>query len=291
VACAPQSVTREIQLTDGGPGLDGAPAPVRLDGPLRPAGVIDAGPADAPPPPRDTAARAADTAARPADTSVLIDPPATLSPDAAAEAPGRPIALLVVGSTMPLGNDDDKLRQRLENNGLTVRLALDTGAPAAADGASLVVISGSSLGSNVGNKYTGLAIPVLCLEPAILAAMRLTGAGDAAQGNATGTQITITASEHPVAGGLTGTVDVTQGPVNFGWGLPGESATRIATLAGMANRYAVFAYEKGAMLVGMPPLPAPARRVVLFIHTLVADRLTPAGWKVFDAAVGWSLGR
>ena len=143
----------------------------------------------------------------------------------------------------------------------------------------------------MGNKYAVLPLPVLCLEPAILGAMRLTADGDAALGNATGSQITITASEHPVAAGLTGTVDVTVAAVNFGWGLPGEGAARIATLAGMANRYAVFAYEKGALLVGTPALPAPARRVVLFIHTLVADRLTPAGWQVFDAAVGWSLGR
>ena len=120
--------------------------------------------------------------------------------------------------------------------------------------------------------------------------MRLTGDGDNAQGNTTGTQITITA-QHPIVAGQTGTVAVTSGAANFGWGLPAESAARIATVTGMANRYAIFAYEKGALLVGMPATPAPARRTVLFIHTMVSPRLTPAGWQIFDAAVSWTLGR
>jgi hypothetical protein len=55
----------------------------------------------------------------------------------------------------------------------------------------------------------------------------------------------------------------------------------------MPNRVAIYSYEKGAMMVG--GTPAPARRVGIFVHVGVADRLTPAGWQLFDAAIDWAL--
>ncbi len=291
-ACAPQSVVREPVELDGG-----AVAPVpgqrpgeRADGP--PA-RLDAWPSDAPGAiPRDAALRPPDAPAPPdGGGGGAIDPPVppVRTPDAAVGAPAGPLALLVVGSVDPLGTDDAQLRSRLESSGLRVRLAADSGPASQAAGANLVVISGTTLGGNVAGKYTALPIPLVCLEPAVMAPMRLTGADDNGQGNATGSQVTITAAQHPLAAGLSGTVTVTATAVNFGWGLPAESATRVAHLAGMANRWAIFSYERGAMLVGAPATPAPARRVGLFVHTMVADRLTPAGWELFDAAVAWAL--
>jgi hypothetical protein len=275
-ACAPQSVLRDVEIVDGGPGRDGTPS---RDG-ARVATPSDGG--------RDTAPGIRDAAPRPADRGVdgaSIDPPARV-PDAAPNPPPAGTALLVVGAVMPLAMDDDKLKTRLEARGLAVKLGLDSGPITQAAGVDLVVLSGTSMGANLGEKYQALPVPVLCLEPAVFAAMRLTASGETAQGNATGTQITITAS-HPIAGGRTGTFAVVTGAVNFGWGLPAETADRIATVTGMPNRYAVFSYEKGTTMVGMP---APARRVALFVHTMVADRLTPAGWQIFDSAVDWAVG-
>jgi hypothetical protein len=294
-ACAPQPVSREVAEVDAGapPARDGAVAPLTPPRPAvaPPSAPLDARPADtAPPAGRDAASRPPDTARPPDASPVSIDPPVR-PPDARVEIPPAPTALLVVGVLNPLPTDDGQLKVRLEGNGLTVKLGQDSGPATQADGVDLVVISGSSAGAMVAGKFTTIAVPVVCLEPVVLAPMRLTAAGDNGHGNATGNQITITAAEHPIAAGQSGTIAVTAGAANFGWGLPAESATRIAQVAGMANRYAVFAYERGAMLVGAPATPAPARRVALFVHSLVADRLTPAGWQIFDAAVSWALGR
>lgn len=217
----------------------------------------------------------------------------TRAPADAAGAPGpNPTVLLVVGAVTPLATDDLRLKARLEGKGLTVRLAADN-APAgqSSSGTSLVVISGTSLGANVAGRYLAVNVPVLSLEPASFPPMRLTAMNDQAQGVATGTQITIVDSEHPIAAGHTGTVTVTTATVEFGWGVPGVNAARIAIVPGMANRFLAFAYERGAMLPGTPPLAAPARRAGLFIHTTVSERLTAIGFQIFDAAVDWTLGR
>jgi hypothetical protein len=158
-----------------------------------------------------------------------------------------------------------------------------------ASGVDLIIISGSGLGNDVGAKYLAAAAPVICLEPVIFGRMRLTAATETAQGSVTASQITITAA-HPIVADMTGTVAVTSAAAEVGWGLP-AAASRIATVGMMANRYAVFAYDKGAMLVGMPATPAAGRRVGLFIRTGVADRLTPTGWRIFEGAVRWALGR
>jgi hypothetical protein len=273
-ACAPRAVSRAPDLVEGDAG-DQTPVvvPARPDALPAPP-VADAAPPDRrvpPPSPPDAPAPIPDTA-----------PPPDLAP------PPPKVALLVVGVTMPLPSDDTKLKMRLEGKGLMVKLAGDSGPATQANGVDLVVVSGTSVGPMVAGKYAAVTIPVLCLEPAIMGAMKMTGNGDTGSGVATTNQIAIALPAHPIAAGQMGTVAITTAATTeISWGAPAATADHIASLVGMAGRSTAYAYEKGTMMVGMTP--APARRVGLFVHTKIADRLTPAGWQMFDAAVDWAL--
>jgi hypothetical protein len=265
--CAPRAVFRQAEPggQDGGQPLPDALPVFAPD--VRPAADRPVAP---PPVPLDASPPAPD-----------LGPP----PDTAPPAPKN--ALLVVGTLKPLLGDDLKLKMRLEGKGLVVKLAGDSEPGTAAMGLDLVVVSGSSVGNMVAGKYQGVAIPVVCLEPAITGPMKLTGPNGS--GTAAATQIVITNPMHPIAAGLNGTVTVmtmTSMMSQLGWATPAATATQIGTLVNAPNRSTIYAYEKGAMMVGVA---APARRVGLFVHVEVPSRLTDDGWKIFDAAVDWAL--
>jgi hypothetical protein len=267
--CAPRAVFRQAQPggQDGGQPLPDA-LPVFVPD-VRPAADAPVAPAPAP---LDASPPAPD-----------LGPP----PDTAPPAPKN--ALLVVGTLKPLLGDDLKLRMRLEGKGLVVKLAGDSEPGTAAMGFDLVVVSGSSVANMVAGKYQGVAIPVVCLEPAITGPMKLTANGPNGSGTTATTQIVITNPMHPIAAGLSGTVTVmtmTSMMSQLSWATPAATATQIATLVNAPTRATVYAYEKGTMMVGAV---APARRVGLFVHVEVPSRLTEDGWKIFDAAVDWAL--
>ena len=88
------------------------------------------------------------------------------------------------------------------------------------------------------------------------------------------TRVTITAAGHPLAAGLTGNVAVYSSAWRLVWGVPGPGATRVAHVAGMTTRPAIFAYETGAPMLGGA---APAKRVAFFLHENTMDVTTPDG--------------
>jgi hypothetical protein len=71
------------------------------------------------------------------------------------------------------------------------------------------------------------------------------------------------------------------------WGQPATASIVVARIAGNP-RTAIFAYEKGAPMVG---LTAPGRRVGFFFGDTTATAPTLQGWAFFDAAVKWGSGR
>ena len=93
---------------------------------------------------------------------------------------------------------------------------------------------------------------------------------------------------HPLAGGLSGTVTVTDAAAVFTWGVPGSGAAVAARPVGSATRALIFGYEKGA---SMPGLVAPGRRVGFFLENTTAASLNANGRTLFDAAVRWASGR
>jgi hypothetical protein len=72
------------------------------------------------------------------------------------------------------------------------------------------------------------------------------------------------------------------------WGTPGRGAAIVALAGGGPRRAAHFVYEAGAALT--TGAAAPARRVGTFLDHATSDRLTDAGWALFDASLVWATG-
>jgi hypothetical protein len=129
---------------------------------------------------------------------------------------------------------------------------------------------------------------VIVAEPELFDEMGMT-TGAAAEGTVgSQTQITIVDGAHPLAAGFSGDVDVTTEPATLSWGAPAAGAVVVARAAGSTTRGTLFAYERGARMVG---LNAPARRVGFFLHEQTASLLTPDGQALLDAALRWATGQ
>jgi hypothetical protein len=98
--------------------------------------------------------------------------------------------------------------------------------------------------------------------------------------------VTITNATHPMAAGLSGTVQVTSATTTFGWGVVNANAAKIATLTTDATKATDFGYDINAV---MPGLTAPRRRVGFF-YTSSSSGLTVNGGLLFDNAIKWAAG-
>ena len=103
---------------------------------------------------------------------------------------------------------------------------------------------------------------------------------------ATQQNVAITNASHPMAAGLSGTVQVTSANTIFGWGKLNANAVKIATLTTDSTKATDFAYEANAV---MPGLTAPKRRVGFF-YTASSSGLTTNGGLLFDNAIKWAAG-
>jgi hypothetical protein len=210
----------------------------------------------------------------------------------------RGTALFVVGAAT-LSTADAQVRARLEGLGLDVKIVVG-GAPPENDplGAALVLISATASARDVGARYRELAVPLITWEAYVLDDLGMTGpAANVEMGvSRTRGRAVVADPAHPLAGGLTGTVQLLSRPGpeagqgrpprwRTSWGIPGPAADAIATLPDLPSKAAVFAYERGAPMPGLGA--APARRVSLFMHDGSAPYLTEAGWALFDVAVRW----
>jgi hypothetical protein len=257
--CAPPPIYRQPEgiQGDGGPG-DGETSRLLADG----AAPVDAAPPDATP---------------------SLDEG---MPGSAGEMNARK-ALLVVATPATLPADDATLKTRLEAKGFAVTVGDDDGPGNQAEGMSLVVLSGTVSSVLVGSKYRMTPAPVICLEMFGFGNMNMTGpTRDVDFGQVDGTQITIVLDTHPIAAHHPmGALTIATATTSLGWGAAPATAERIAALVGMDNRDTAFAYEAGVMMVG---LIAPGRRVGLFPYSPTPDRLSVAGWDIFDAAIDWA---
>jgi hypothetical protein len=202
--------------------------------------------------------------------------------------PPPPFALLVVADMMVPVPGDLKLKERLEAQGLSVKLGDDDRPVTDADGAALVLLSSSCVSATLVNHYRDIALPIIVLESAsfddmgMIAAAERTVDFDEEEGNS----VTIVKADHPLAAGLTGAVTVTSATVEITWGKPLPTADLVATHMGAAGKYSIFAYAKGSMMAG---LTAPAKRVGLFATFQGAEAITPDGTKLIDAAIAWAV--
>ena len=177
---------------------------------------------------------------------------------------------------------------RLSARGITTTFFSDSAVTAAAvANMNLVVISSSAESGPLGSKLRDVTVPVLCIENGEYALMGMTAATlNTDYGQLTGqSQVQIVAG-NPLLGALSGNVVFSSVAGDFGWGIPGAAALKGATVAGSPTRFAVFAYDKGAQMVGFV---APARRAAFAIRETAAVNLTSDGKLLFDALVNWVL--
>lgn len=198
--------------------------------------------------------------------------------------------VLVMQQGGPSAATDLKVRDHLAARGFAVRL-VDQGAnPASARDTDLFVISSSVSGKDVKPGWRALAVPLVTWENDLLDDLAMTGKRhDVDFGEAEKERfVWIVNAPQTMAAGLPAgiaNVYVRQAPMS--WGKPGLGATTIATIYGQPEKAAVFGYEAGATM-DYETL-APARRVMLFLSNDGFTNLSPAGLRLFDAAINWAI--
>ncbi|MEZ4706462.1 MAG: hypothetical protein R3A44_04610 [Caldilineaceae bacterium] len=194
--------------------------------------------------------------------------------------------VLMVGRTTPFSGRDKTIADHLIARGMTVvQRAHDVATVDDAKGKDLIVISESVYSTVLGDIYKDTAVPIVTWEAWLYPMMGMTAKSENNDFGETydQQQINIVNASHELAAGLSGIVTTHTRPSLFHWGVPNENAIKIAAMSGFDNRYAIFAYEAGAQMVGQI---APARRVGF---NLADGNMSQSGTKLFDAAVDWAL--
>jgi len=199
-------------------------------------------------------------------------------------------AVLVMQQGGPSAATDLKVRDHLTARGFAVRLAGQDADPVSARGAALVVISSSVSGKDVKPGWRALAVPLVTWENDLLDDLAMTRKRhDFDFGEADKERFVwiVNAPQAMAAGLPAGIANVYVKQAPMGWGKPGLGATTIATIYGQPEKAAVFGYEAGATM-DYETL-APARRVMLFLGNDGFNNLSPAGLRLFDAAIDWAV--
>lgn len=201
----------------------------------------------------------------------------------------HPYALLLTGSAA-LTSADEAVRVRLEEQGYAVLWDVPSvTTEARAEGKAVLLISSTIRDVALGTRFRNVITPIVTWETHQFDDLGMTRAAAGSFGvKPSQRRLDIARPAHPLAAGLSGRVTVTTEHASFAWGKPAASAVVVARLAGDPNRAAIFAYERGATMVG--GLTAPGRRVGIFLGDATAGNLTPRGWALFDAAVQWASG-
>lgn len=211
---------------------------------------------------------------------------------------GDPPAVLYAGGNPLTQAGDLVLINHLESQGFLVTAKDDAATePVDAEGKDLVIISSTVGSGDINTKFTDVAVPVINWEEALFDDLLMTGDSGAdpdhhgSSGNLS--SIDILVPTHPLAAGLSGTIAVTSSPQTMSWGISDANPTNavvVAQVAGDPTKWAIWAYEKGALLFD-GATPAPERRIGMFFNGGSTTANTPEAFQLFDAAVNWALRR
>ncbi len=202
----------------------------------------------------------------------------------------RPRALLVVGFVPPRSPADRVVLTRIEGLGFDVvmRAAASAGLEEEARSAALIAISSTVESAALGSQFRDLPVPLVVWEPSLYEDLGMIWPRDTeVRGAVAGSDLVVSLADHPLAAGLAGRIRVASRVGNhyLSQGTPAPTALWIAAMPGDPTLATIFGYERG---MPMAELPAPARRVGLFVNDLTPQNMTPAGWRLFDAAIRWA---
>jgi hypothetical protein len=205
------------------------------------------------------------------------------------QAPSGSQALMIVGNaTLPAGDTD--LRNRLQALNYTVTIKTAATYTASDLTGKHVVVVTATAATTFGSTLQSANKPVVTMRTTLFDDMKMTGSVQNTDwGAAAGTQVTINATDHPLAAGKApGNLTVVTASSNLGWGVcQGQVRVVAATLVGNASRATICGWWAGSTMQG--GFVAPARRVLFFTAgDATADRLNADGGALFDAAVDWA---
>ncbi|MBD2868524.1 hypothetical protein [Paenibacillus arenilitoris] len=155
---------------------------------------------------------------------------------------------------------------------------------------SLVYINSTiSSAGNIGTKLYNTAVPVIYASGKVTSYNDMTGTGENTDfGRVLGTALNVKDGEHPIASGLSGTVEVYKSNGGFEFIVPTGDAAVIATAADDDTKALIAVYDKGVKNgIGNA---VPARRAFMYLAPEDIIYATDDGWKPFDATVQWAIG-
>jgi hypothetical protein len=189
---------------------------------------------------------------------------------------------------------DIAVNQHLLDRGFDVELARGDDVPE--DGSTALgkdlIIQSSSLASgtveiNGVGKFRALAIPAIEWEASSIDAFGFAEANSVLGTIASQTQINIVDDSHPLAAGFPKGLVTVSTPETYSVSIP-VGGHIIAKPITDPTYALIYYYDTGEK--GFNDFVMPARRVFFFFQDNTAAAANDNGWKLFDAAVDWSLG-
>jgi hypothetical protein len=284
-------------ITPPGPSVNPPPGPPTTPSPGDPASGAGSDAGNAGGGPKTDAAAAGHDVSTPDSAAIDLAPPPPPPPaiDAGAPVitpppPPPKWAAIVMGNPLVPTTTDLTIRHHLEARNLKVVLLPDVALANDVAGAALVVISTSCRRFAAFATFRDTTSAFIVMKPSALDDLDMTGPNRSVDyDEQAADDLLILDDRHPLAAGLHGTLAFTQTDAPVGWGHPSAYASRVAGLATVPAKFAIFAYETAAFMLTRP---AAGRRIALLIGDRLSDRTDRGptdGNRLFDAAVDWSL--
>lgn len=212
-----------------------------------------------------------------------------------------PAKLLLLTNTAERAHATDaKLKPYFESLGFIVTMVEQSdGAAQKLEGYELIFISPTTSSEKMphaqAERYRHTKVPIVNCEAALLGRLGMTGLRPAADwGAATAGKDAVVAvinQTHPMQAEIpNGPFSPFKGPVReINWGKPGVGAIKIAMIPGHREQFAVFGYDKGAVMDYQ--FVAPARRIMVCLPDGGFDQLTEGGRHMLNGALTWALSR
>ena len=199
--------------------------------------------------------------------------------------------LALVSRSVPLPGADEAYVQSLEKRGWKVTAIDDDKVLAygrkAIGGYDLVVVSATVYPARIKARLRDAPEPIIVAKNQLFPAFGLTDAGSDSRGLTNLTRkLEIVSSNHPIAAGLDGEVQVLTKAKGMNFGKPAHSAHVIATARDAADQAVVFAYEAGDRLADGTAAAGP--RVGFYMSQTLPRLSNRDGWALFDAAAAWA---
>lgn len=187
-------------------------------------------------------------------------------------------------------NANDRIvMKHLKELGYEVTLLSDKElTPDQAQNYRFVFVSSFAGSHRVADKLLGSPAPVIYANGKILGQIGLASKDDSDYGEYTGRAIAIKESKHELAAGLPGSVDIYKDEAKISYVVP-QGGVIVASAPDNDKRAVICAFEKGD--ANMSGQPLPARRMFFNLTGGEEINRTDNGWKLFDAAVAWAVGK